>query len=161
MSRSAVFAIALLAAPPALAQELYRSVAGWDVLRIGEGCYAATSYEDDTELYAGFDTADGVMVLTILNPGWTGIADGDPVPTDLSFGDREFGFVVMTGVVNEAGVPGVSYVLEPGDEMSALMGDLMDEGDLTLSQDGEVAARLDMSGMGAAFIVVGQCAGLG
>ena len=158
----AAIALAAALAAPALAQDLYRSVAGWDVLMIDGGCYAAADFEDDTELYVGVDPAEGVLIMTVLNPRWIGIADGEPVPTDLSFGDRAFGFVVMTGVVNAAGVPGVSYVVPASaDEMGALMSELMDEGDLTLSQDGEEAARLDMSGMGAAFIVVGECAGLG
>lgn len=164
MSRILSFALLLAAAAPAQAQdlELYRSVAGWDVVTVDGGCYAAANFGDGIEFYAGVDAPAGEVVLTILNPAWQEIGDGDPVPVDLTFGDAEFGEIVMTGVTNQIGLPGVSYAVSGEDPASgALMGDLMDEGDLRIWQNGQEIISLDMSGMGAAFLVVAECAGLG
>jgi hypothetical protein len=156
---AALTALALLAPPPAVAEETntatWGTVGGWQIRvdrSIGNGCFAAQAYSDGTVVRLGFDMNRKVIYLVFGKEAWRSIEPGKVYHVDFEF----------DGVARYAGdLRGVrlgsSAFLDADDLTLAFTRDFMERSELRIYYRGVLINHLSLQNTHAAIGEVIHC----
>lgn len=81
--------LASLLASPAFAEETYptKFVEGWEIYGWDDDCWMKTKFENGTELLYSFDAADRSSYISVRNPDWKSIVEGQRYSIDIRIDD--------------------------------------------------------------------------
>ncbi len=136
------------------ADQLLEEAGGWEVYRsedLGNGCYMSSAYEDGSLIQIGFDIENDTGFMTVSNSAWTDIEDGATYPVSFSLDDQSYTADAHGMALEGAG--GIFVEIESEDFLI----DLAQREVLSLSNEQDEVARIDLTGTRDAIAAIANC----
>ncbi len=141
---------------------VYGNVSGWTVLTDPERsyrCFAEVQYEGGTLVRIGFNSADGGLYVSFVDPALRGLAAGSEYVTMLGFDDQDTMRANGTALAQADRDSGGIHLAIPAANREPFIADFMARHTLTVTVDGREPLELSLAGSLRATAMLRDCQG--